>query len=164
MMQEIVNVRVDERLIHGQVAAVWSLHTKATRIMVVDDLVVKDVVNKEALKMACPQQCKLSILTAEKAAANLIANKYEGEKVFIVVKNPGTLRRMAELGYQPDLVNVGNMAGKQNTKMLKKAVSVTEQDMDDFLYLDSRGIKVTAQMVPADEALDLISLVKNALA
>ena len=52
-MQEIVNVRIDDRLIHGQVAAVWSLVTKATRIMVVDDLVVKDPVNKEALKMAC---------------------------------------------------------------------------------------------------------------
>ena len=55
-MQEIVNVRIDDRLIHGQVAAVWSLVTKASRIMVVDDLVVKDPVNKEALKMACPQQ------------------------------------------------------------------------------------------------------------
>ena len=64
-MQEIVNVRIDDRLIHGQVAAVWSMTTKATRIMVVDDLVVKDTVNKEALKMACPQQCKLSILTVD---------------------------------------------------------------------------------------------------
>ena len=58
-MQEIVNVRIDDRLIHGQVAAVWSQYTKATRIMVVDDQVVHDVVNKEALKMACPQHCKL---------------------------------------------------------------------------------------------------------
>ena len=41
-MMEIVNVRIDDRLIHGQVAAVWTLATKATRIMVVDDLVVKD--------------------------------------------------------------------------------------------------------------------------
>lgn len=40
-MQEIVNVRIDDRLIHGQVAAVWSLVTKATRIMVVDDLVYR---------------------------------------------------------------------------------------------------------------------------
>ena len=76
-MQEIVNVRIDDRLIHGQVAAVWSLVTKASRIMVVDDLVVKDPVNKEALKMACPQQCKLSILTVAKAAANLCAGKYD---------------------------------------------------------------------------------------
>ena len=96
--QEIVNVRIDDRLIHGQVAAVWSQYTKATRIMVVDDQVVHDVVNKEALKMACPQQCKLSILTAEKAAANLCAGKYDGEKVFIVAKNPKTIRSILDHG------------------------------------------------------------------
>ena len=47
-MMEIVNVRIDDRLIHGQVATVWSQVTRATRIMVVDDAVVKDPVNKEA--------------------------------------------------------------------------------------------------------------------
>lgn len=161
-MMEIVNVRIDDRLIHGQVATIWSMVTKATRIMVVDDLVVKDVVNKEALKMACPQQCKLSILTVEKAAANLCAGKYEGERVLIVAKNPKTIRGLYDHGFHMEHVNVGNMGGKQNTRMLKKAVSVTEEDIADFLYLADHGVKVTAQMVPADEALDFVELIKAA--
>ena len=111
-MMEIVNVRIDDRLIHGQVATVWSQVTRATRIMVVDDAVVKDPVNKEALKMACPSQCKLSILTVEKAAANLCAGKYEGERVFIVAKNPKTIRGIYEKGFHMEAVNVGNMGGK----------------------------------------------------
>ena len=153
-MMEIVNVRIDDRLIHGQVATVWSQVTRATRIMVVDDAVVKDPVNKEALKMACPSQCKLSILTVEKAAANLCAGKYEGERVFIVAKNPKTIR-----GIHMEAVNVGNMGGKQNTRVLKKAVSVTEEDIENFKFLAEHGVKVTAQMVPADEAVDLMSLI-----
>ena len=116
-MMEIVNVRIDDRLIHGQVATVWSQVTRATRIMVVDDAVVKDPVNKEALKMACPSQCKLSILTVEKAAANLCAGKYEGERVFIVAKNPKTIRGIYEKGFHMEAVNVGNMGGKQNTNL-----------------------------------------------
>lgn len=160
-MQEIVNIRIDDRLIHGQVAAVWSLFTKATRIMVVDDQVVKDPVNKEALKMACPQQCKLSILTAGRAAENLCAGKYEGERVFIVAKSPKTICAILDGGFPIERVNVGNMGGKQNTKMLKKAVSVTEQDIRDFQYLASRGVTVTAQMVPADEAQDFIKLIEG---
>ena len=159
-MQEIVNVRIDDRLIHGQVAAVWSQYTKATRIMVVDDQVVHDVVNKEALKMACPQQCKLSILTAEKAAANLCAGKYDGEKVFIVAKNPKTIRSILDHGFVMDSVNVGNMGGKQNTRMLKKAVSVSEEDIENFLYLAGHGVKVTARMVPTEEAADFIKLIE----
>ena len=93
-MQNIVNVRIDERLIHGQVAVLWSMHTKATRIMIVDNDVVKDAVNKAALKMVCPQQCKLSILTTQRAADNLKANKYEGERVFIIAKGPHALREI----------------------------------------------------------------------
>ena len=160
-MQEIVNVRIDDRLIHGQVATVWSLTTKATRIMVVDDLVVKDIVNKEALKLACPKQCKLSILTAERAAANLCAGKYEGEKVFIVAKSPKTIRDIYDKGFHMESVNVGNMGGKTNTKMLKKAVNVTGEDLENFTYLIDKGVKVTAQMVPADEALNMAELIKN---
>ena len=159
---EIVNIRIDDRLIHGQVATVWSQVTKATRIMVVDNAVVKDVVNKEALKMACPKQCKLSILTVEKAATNLINEKYEGEKVFIVAKSPKTIRGLVDAGFKIDKVNVGNMGGKQNTRMLKKAVSVSEEDIADFLYLANKGVKVTAQMVPTDEPLDFIDLINNA--
>lgn len=59
-------------------------------------------------------------------------------------------------------VNVGNMGGKQNTKMLKKAVSVSEKDIDDFLYLADHGVQVTAQMVPTEEAVDFTELIKNA--
>lgn len=57
---EIVNVRIDERLIHGQVAAVWTNTLNATRIMVIDDMAAKDEIQKIALKMACPSTVKLS--------------------------------------------------------------------------------------------------------
>lgn len=161
LMMEIVNVRIDDRLIHGQVATVWSQVTGATRIMVVDDQVVKDTINKEALKLACPKQCKLSILTVEKAAANLCAGKYQGERVFLVAKSPKTMRRLYDAGFHMDQVNVGNMGGKQNTRMLKKAVSVSEEDIADFLYLSKQGVTITAQMVPADDALDFIKLINE---
>ena len=158
---EIVNVRIDDRLIHGQVATVWSQVTGATRIMVVDDQVVKDTINKEALKLACPKQCKLSILTVEKAAANLCAGKYQEERVFLVAKSPKTMRRLYDAGFHMDQVNVGNMGGKQNTRMLKKAVSVSEEDIADFLYLSKQGVIITAQMVPADDALEFIKLINE---
>ena len=46
--------------------------------------------------------------------------------------------------------------------MLKKAVSVSDKDIEDFLYLADRGVKITAQMVPAEEAVDFVALVKGA--
>lgn len=161
-MQNIVNVRIDERLIHGQVAVLWSTHTKATRIMIVDNEVVKDAVNKAALKMVCPQQCKLSILTTQRAADNLKANKYEGERVFIIAKGPHALREIEELGYHFEEINVGNMGGKQNTKTIKKSVACTPEDIEDFLYLAGKGVKLNAKMAPTDSDVDFEALLKEA--
>lgn len=111
------------------------------------------------LKLACPKQCKLSILTMEKAAANLCAKKYDRERVFIVVKGPSTVRRLYDSGFHMEKINVGNMGGKANTRMLKKAVSVSEKDMEDLLYLAQKGVAVTAQMAPTEEAVDLAALI-----
>lgn len=67
----IKHVRVDERLIHGQVATMWTNTIKATRIMIVDDAVVKNEMEKVALKTAVPAGVKLSILTVKGAASFL---------------------------------------------------------------------------------------------
>ncbi|AKC95364.1 PTS sugar transporter subunit IIB [Sneathia vaginalis] len=158
---EIVNIRIDDRLIHGQVATVWIKFTKATRIMVIDDEVVKDQINKEALKMACPKQCKLSILTVEKAVNNINESKYDGERIFVIVKGPKTLCKLYDAGFDIKEFNIGNMAGNLNTKMLVKSVSVSEDNIKDFLYLDTKGIKITAQMVPSDEKINFIKIIKE---
>lgn len=160
-MQEIVNVRIDERLIHGQVAVLWSTYTKATRIMIIDNDVVKDKVNKAALKMVCPQQCKLSIVTTQRAAENLLANKYEGERVFIIAKGPKALREVEAAGYHLEIVNVGNMGGKQNTETIKKSVACTADDITDFLYLADQGVVLNAKMAPTDADIDFAALLRN---
>ena len=107
---EIANIRIDERLIHGQVAAIWSKALNLTRIMVIDEDAVKNPTQKSVLKMACPAGCKLSILSVESAAANLAARKYEGDRILIIVRSPATLRALYDAGYHFDSVNVGNMA------------------------------------------------------
>ena len=158
-MQQVVNIRVDERLIHGQVATVWTHTLGATRIMVIDDNVVKDDLQKTLLKMACPVGTKLSILPVSRAAENLLANKYDGDRIFIVTKNPETLIKLWDNGYHMKSVNVGNMSGRNNTRQLKKAVCVTEENIETFKELNRRNVKLTAQMVPNDEKLNLMDLI-----
>jgi len=159
-MQEILNIRIDERLIHGQVATVWTHTLGATRIMIVDDTVVKDNIQKSLLKMACPSGVKLSILSSSKAAENLLSEKYDGDKIFMVLKKPETLLQLWDLGYHMKAVNVGNMSGGKDTIQLKKAVCVTPQNIETFKELNRRNVRLTAQMVPNDEELLLMNLIK----
>ena len=158
-MQQIVNIRIDERLIHGQVATVWAHTVAASRIIVIDDEVVKDDLQKQLLKMACPNGVKLSILSTGKAAENLQANKYDGDKVFIIVKAPETLLGLWDLGFKFESVNIGNMSGREGTRQLKKAVCVTEKNVETLKELDRRGVKLWAQMVPSDDVQNIMNLI-----
>lgn len=155
---EIVNIRIDERLIHGQVATAWTQYLKPNRIMVIDAAAVKDDVQKMALKMACPGGVKLSVLSPGKAAENLASGKYEGERIFIVVKNPASLREIYEKGFMFSAVNVGNMSVRGECKNIRKTVNVNADDVANFRFLGEHGVKVSAQMVPNDPAVDLLAL------
>lgn len=105
---EIVNVRIDSRLIHGQVAAMWTGVLKATRIMVIDNMVVKNEMMKRMLKMACPGGLKLSILNTETASEN-IKSKYPEDRIFVIVKQPETLLELVQFGFPLEEVTVGNI-------------------------------------------------------
>lgn len=156
---EIVNVRIDERLIHGQVAAFWTNTLNASRIMVIDDGAAKDEIQKVALKMACPSTVKLSVLPAEKAAARLNEGAYPGEKIFCVLKSPKTVKQMRDFGYTFPEVNVGNMSSKFGSTQIKRSVCVTAEDVEIFRELNTAGIKFTAQMVPSEEKIEFMPLI-----
>ena len=73
----IIHARVDERLIHGQVAMVWTNTVGATRIVVVNDAAVKDEMIIAALKMAKPAGVKLSILSKNRAIEKFAEKTYD---------------------------------------------------------------------------------------
>ena len=79
----------------------------------------------------------------------------------MIVKGPKTLCKLYDAGFDIKEFNIGNMAGNLNTKMLVKSVSVSEDNIKDFLYLDTKGIKITAQMVPSDEKINFIKIIKE---
>jgi len=145
-----IHARIDERLIHGQVAAMWTGLLGITRIVVVNDEAVKDEMLIAALKIARPAGIKLSILSKNRAVEKLKADAYPGETLFVITKNVADMKFLIEQNVAIDKVNVGNLAKRENTTELKRSVYVTEQDIWDIKAILEKGIAVTAQMVPTD--------------
>ena len=73
----IIANRIDGRLIHGQVANLWTTTLNISRIMVVDDEIAENTIEKSGLKLATPAGVKLSVLPVAKAAENILAGKYD---------------------------------------------------------------------------------------
>lgn len=147
----IINLRLDERLIHGQVATYWSRSLDADRIMVIGDAIVADPVRKDALIAAVPAGIRLSVLTAETAARRLNSGLYHGQRVFVLVDNPKTIRSLLDGGVHIEEVNIGNMGKRDGRTEIKKSVYCTDDEKDMILAFEEAGVPVYAQMVPGDE-------------
>lgn len=155
----IVNLRLDERLIHGQVATFWTRTLQATRLMVVGDKIVQDEVGKEALKAAVPTGIKLSVLSTENAAKRLNGGLYAGQRVFLIVNEPKTIAQLIDAGVRIKEVNIGNMGKKDGRIEVKKSVYCTDEERQMILDID-RKVPVFAQMVPNDEKKRFASFLK----
>lgn len=150
MHQEIKHIRIDGRLIHGQVVTKWIFTTKIDRIIVVDDEILNNPLEKNALKMSTPSNVKLSILGVESAVKNINSRKYQDQKVMILTKTPKQLRMLAESGLEMTKINVGNISQREGAIQVRPSVFLKDDDIVDLSTLISMGINVTAQMVPAD--------------
>lgn len=154
----IVATRIDGRLIHGQVANLWTTKLNISRIMVVDDEVVNSDLEKTALKLATPAGVKLSVLSVEKAAANILAGKYDSQRLLIVARKPDRFLGLLERGVTFSELNVGNMSQSDETRSVTRSVNVVDKDIADFDAISAKGVKLIAQMVPGDVPQDFLPL------
>lgn len=161
-MPGIVHIRIDDRLLHGQVCAFWTNTLKLTRIMVANDEVAADDLQKQVLRMAAPTGIRTSIIPLEQAARQILEGKYANQRVLLIIKNPEDALKLIELGLPIAFINVGNMANREHTKQYKKSISLTNEEYDDFMKLHELGIEMDAQMTPDEPANDLMSYLKKA--
>lgn len=151
----IVHTRVDNRLLHGIVATQWAPKSGCTRVMVIDDTIANDSVLKESMKLGRPAGNAVSIITLDKAIVNFKANKYDGQKVFIIVKEVSTLEKLIDNGVCIEKINVGGTVKKDNAIALSKRAYADENDVAIYKRLIDKGIEVCIQYVPADKIVNI---------
>ena len=159
-LMTIVGCRIDGRLIHGQVANLWTTKLNVSRIMVIDDEVAQNDIEKSGLKLATPPGVKLSILPVAKAAENILAGKYDSQRLFIVARKPDRFLRLIEAGVQLETLNVGNMSQSDETRAITRSINVVDADVEDFNKIHEKGVKITSQMVPNDHCRRLYEVIK----
>lgn len=158
----IVNYRIDERLIHGQVATFWTRSLNISRIMVISDDIVQDDLEKEALKIAVPKGIKLSILTEDNAVKRLNKGIYQDERVMVIVNKPAITLSLLDKGLKIEEITVGNMGQKEGRKKITNNIYANRDELDTFKkIIDKEEVKIYSQMVPNDERKPFKKLIKE---
>lgn len=147
-MEGIIHVRIDDRMIHGQVATQWSGRLNATRIMVINDSIVNDDMRKTVVRLAAPANVSTSILGRQKALTNIKSGKYKGQRVLLICVSPMDVNYLIDNGLPIKSVNVGNLAQRDGTERIRPSVNVTPEEKEAFKKLIGRGVEVTVIPTP----------------
>ena len=150
---EVKLARIDNRLLHGIVASQWAPKVGAMRVMIIDDEVASDELKKGGMKLAKPAGCALSIITLETALTNYKNGKYNGQTIFIIVRNPKTLLQLIEAGIKIPELNIGATAEKNNEIKLSGQATITKEELELYKTIYNKGTNIKIQYIPADTAV-----------
>ncbi|WP_312836984.1 mannose/fructose/sorbose PTS transporter subunit IIB, partial [Pantoea sp.] len=151
--------RIDDRLIHGQVATRWTKETNVSRIIVVSDEVANDHVRKTLLTQVAPPGVTAHVVDVDKMVRVWNNPKYGPDRVMLLFTNPTDVLRIVEQGVVIKSVNVGGMAFRQGKTQVNNAVSVDSKDIAAFRELNQRGIELEVRKVSNDPKLKMMDLI-----
>ena len=157
----ITHLRIDNRLIHGQVAVTWMNSIGADKIIVCNDKVAADPIQKMALPMAARGTTVLVLSVADTIQ---YAKDNPSETMFVIAKFPQDALDILESGVEVEAVNVGNAAPIQGTtyKMVTKSIAVTEDDAKVYRRIaEIRGGVLTSRLTTMNETENFLELLSK---
>ena len=158
-MTNLEFVRIDDRLIHGQVVASWlHVYPKVSHILVVDDKTSKDQFMLDMFKMLVPSGITIDIKSVDDAAGTLKGGLKK--PTMMIVKEPLTLKKMADQGIKFEKINIGGMGMTSGRKKLFQNVSASDPERQIFKEFMAAGTKVEVQIIPASKTVNVATLVK----
>ena len=146
----VVLARVDQRLIHGLVVNQWAPALKVKRFMVVDDLLCNNEEIKASMRMAKPAGTGISVISVDTAVTNFKAGKYDGQNVFVQVKEPEPLIRLMDGGVEIPKVDLGILFNENGRTAVTKFVALDDKEKAALETIKSRGVPVVIQYIPTD--------------
>ena len=150
-------IRIDDRLIHGQIVMAWTKAIEVKRIVVINDKVFLDAIRKMLLETVAPPGIKVSVLSVKDGITKLQDGSFEGQDLMILFTNPTDVLAVKSAGVAISAINIGGMSFSQGKKQLTKAISVDDADVEAFKKLDSLGCSLQIQVVPSDSVVDMMT-------
>lgn len=146
----IVLVRVDNRLIHGQILEAWVPALRADCIVVANNKLAEIAFQKLLMESAVPKGIKVAIGTIEEMVQLLRSKDLVDRRVLLLFDNPEDALQAHRLGAPFDELNLGNLHGGKNKKRLSCTVALNDEDITQLKALEADGVKVILQCVPSD--------------
>lgn len=158
-MPNIVLTRIDNRLVHGQVATQWTNVIGANLILVANDTVASNKMRQSLMDMAAPNGVATRYFSIQKTI-DVIHKAAERQKIFIICETPQDVLKLVEGGVPIKKVNIGNMHMAEGKRQVAQVVAVDDSDVEAFKKLRDKGVELEIRKVPTESAENVEKLFK----
>ncbi len=155
-------VRIDDRLIHGQVTAGWVRPLGIQRIVLVNDKVALDPLQREIYSLAVPPGIEVKIMTIEEAISYL-KNSLDTKKTIVLVESPRDALKLIEGDIKINKINVGGLHYETGKQTLTSYIFLSEEDLRCIALLIKKGVILEGQEIPGSPKLLLNTLLLTKL-
>lgn len=150
-------LRLDERLIHGQIAIKWSRHLSVNRILVLNDEAANNDLIKKSLMMAAPSDVKVAITTMEEGINLLNDSRAESLSILVLVKTPQDVLKLMKSVNGIKVVNIGNYGrvapreGSDARKLYRNNLYLYDSEVEIIRQILNTGVECNYQTTPEDK-------------
>jgi PTS system mannose-specific IIA component len=155
----LVLVRVDDRLIHGQVVGGWLPVVQAERIVVVSDRAAADPLQTGLMRMAVPDDVGVDVLPLDDAAVRLKDGAWGTERVMLLLPGLQELIWLVDLGVPITQVNLGGLHDAPGRTMVAPHLAFTSEERNILNRLFSKGIRFETRPLPGDVPVPVQELI-----
>jgi len=148
-------VRLDDRLIHGQVVVGWGNAVAADCILLIDDDVAANDWERELYAMGVPPEMEVEFASVEECASALEHSADSSKRTIVLVGDVGTLVRVCDASDVVNRVNIGGIHERNGRSKRLAYVFLTDNEAEALKSLAERGIEVTARDVPTTKPVPL---------
>jgi PTS system mannose-specific IIB component len=154
----IVLVRVDDRLVHGQILEGWLPSTGAQEVLVANDALAADPVQTMIIQSAVPFSVRLVVDTMDRIAALLMEPDRNQVKSMVLLESPADALRLKKAGVPFTSLNLGNLKTEESTVCLSRTVLVGQSALATLRDIVEQGVQVHIQSVPFEKPLNLVDI------
>lgn len=151
-----VLVRIDDRLIHGQVTVAWGSWLNPDAIVLVNDDVASTEWKRELYSGTDTMGVRIDVLGIQSFLERLEGSRWQNEDAILVVNSAADLLALLRGGLSTEKVNVGGMHFTDGKREVLEYVYVDDNDVRDLLSISDRGVALEARDVPQSEPIDLV--------
>lgn len=155
----VVLVRVDDRFIHGQILESWIPHLNAQGVMVANDELARDQIQKTIMSMAIPDRIRLRIVGIDDAISLVDDCSFNSTRTLVIVASVRDAYRLHESGFPFTRLNIGNSKPTQASRQVSYSVWLDEEEFGLIRTLMDKGVDVNLQSVPRERPVDMKTII-----